>query len=53
VLGFDPAVFGVNTISFANGNTTDRGFPTTGVTIAVVRNAGRPALPRAHSEISS
>jgi hypothetical protein len=39
VIAFDPAAFGVNSIDFASGNTTDAGFPTTGVTFAVVRNA--------------
>jgi hypothetical protein len=37
---FDPAAFGVNSIDFASGNTTDPGFPTGDLTVAVVRNAG-------------
>ncbi len=40
VITFDPAVFGLNTVQFINGNTTDPGFPTENVTVAVVRNAG-------------
>jgi len=39
VIAFNPGAFGVNSIVFANGNTTDPGFPTAGLTVAVVRNA--------------
>ena len=39
VIAFSPAAFGVNSVVFANGNTTDPGFPTTGLTVAVVRDA--------------
>jgi hypothetical protein len=39
IIGFDPDVFGFNSVQFAKGNTTDPGFPTTGVTVAVVQNA--------------
>jgi hypothetical protein len=39
VIAFDPAAFGVNAVAFANGNTTDPGFPMSGLTVAVVQNA--------------
>lgn len=39
VIAFDIGAFGVNSVVFANGNTTDPGFPTSGLTVAVVQNA--------------
>jgi len=39
VIAFSEGAFGVNSVVFANGNTTDPGFPSTGLTVAVVRNA--------------
>lgn len=39
VLAFSVGAFGVNSVQFANGNTTDVDFPTSGVTVAVVLNA--------------
>jgi hypothetical protein len=39
LIAFNAAAFGVGAVDFANGNTTDPGFPTTGITVAVVRNA--------------
>lgn len=39
VIAFDVGAFGVNSVVFANGNTTSPGFPTTGLTVAVVQNA--------------
>jgi hypothetical protein len=39
VIAFDIGVFGFSDVVFANGNTTDPGFPTSGLTVAVVQNA--------------
>ena len=39
VLAFNASAFGVSSVDFATGTTTDPTFPTTGVTVAVVRNA--------------
>jgi hypothetical protein len=39
VIAFDPTAFGVNVVTFANGNTTDPGFPMSGLTVAIVQNA--------------
>lgn len=39
VITFDPVAFGLSSVLFANGITTDPTFPSTGVTVAVVQNA--------------